>query len=108
MGPFDRPYANTIRGNALPCDYALPVPKSGTPDYDKMNVQYTSPTGQKTVFPNKKGAAACDAGGGWYYDVDPSTGGSPTKIVLCPTTCNDVKAKGGQVDVVVGCKTQVR
>jgi len=99
---------NTIRGDALPCEYALPVPESGTPDFGKMNVQHTPTTGAKQVFPNKSGAGACDAAGGWYYDVDPATGGTPTKIILCPTTCGDVKTAGGQVDVVVGCQTQVR
>ena len=97
---------NTIRGTALPCDYVLPVPEAGTPDYDKLNVQHTAPDGKKTVYPNTKDAASCGAGGGWYYDVDPASGGTPTKIVLCATTCQDVKGKGGQVDVVVGCKTQ--
>jgi len=100
---------NTIRGTALPCDYVLPTPAAGgEPDYDKMNVQHTDNAGAKTVFPNRSGAAACDAGGGWYYDVTPSPTASPKKVILCPSTCEAVKAKGGQIDVVVGCKTQVR
>lgn len=99
---------NKIRGNALPCDYVLPKPASGEPDYDKMNVQHTDPGGKKTLLPNRSGAGACDASGGWYYDVSPTGGGIPTKVILCPTTCDAVKAAGGQVDVVIGCKTQVR
>lgn len=99
---------NKIRGTALPCDYALPAPTSGTPDYDKMNVQHTDPAGKKTVLPNRSGAGSCDAAGGWYYDVSPSSGATPTRVILCPTSCDVVKTAGGQVDVVIGCKTQVR
>lgn len=97
-----------IRGVALPCEYNLPVPESGTPDYDKLNVQYTSASGAKTVYPNRSDASKCDASGGWYYDTNPSGGATPTKIILCPATCNAVKAPGGQVDVVIGCTTRVR
>lgn len=98
---------NQIRGTALPCDYKLPVPDSGVPDFDKLNVQHTAPDGKKTVYPRRDDATKCDASGGWYYDVDPKSG-MPSKITLCPSTCAAVKAAGGQVDVVIGCKTQVR
>jgi hypothetical protein len=99
-----------IRGSALPCDYAVPTPEAGTPDYDKVNVQYTSPSGT-TVIAYKKSAGACDpTNGGWYYDVDPSTGGVPTKITLCPKSCDTVKQSSGaaKVEVVLGCKTIVQ
>ncbi len=101
-----------IRGAALPCEYVVPTPASGTPDYDKINVQYTPGGGGKaTVLPQVKGgAAACGTSIGWYYDVDPSSG-TPTKITLCPTSCNDVKSgsgTGAKVDVLLGCKTIVK
>lgn len=100
---------NTIRGNALPCEYNVPKPASGIPDYGKVNVQHTTPTGNKALFGYSKTAASCDPqAGGWYYDVDPSGGGTPTKIVLCPASCSAVKSAGGQVDVVLGCQTVVR
>jgi hypothetical protein len=98
-----------IRGNALPCDYTVPKPANGTPDYEKVNVELTSGSG-KTLIANKKSAQGCDAAGGWSYDVDPSTGATPTKIVLCPATCDAVKQSSGaaQVDIVLGCKTIVK
>ncbi len=100
---------NAIRDNALPCEYDVPKPTSGIPDYGKVNVQHTSPAGAKSLLAYSKTAAACDSqAGGWYYDVDPAGGGSPTKIVLCPATCSAVKSAGGQVDVVLGCQTVVR
>lgn len=100
---------NTIRKSALPCEYNVPKPAEGIPDYGRVNVQHTTPTGNKSLFGYSKTAAACDAqGGGWYYDVDPASGGTPTKIVLCPASCSAVKSAGGQVDVVLGCQTVVR
>jgi Mg-chelatase subunit ChlD len=98
---------NTIRGTALPCDYNLPIPESGTPDYNKVNVEYTNPTGQKVVLPYVKSAANCGTTGGWYYDADPATGAKPTKIILCSNTCDKLKSAAGQgsVEVVQGCST---
>lgn len=100
-----------IRGAALPCDYNVPSPQSGTPDFGRVNVKFTDGAGKASVFPQAKGgASACDAGGGWYYDVDPATGGTPTKITLCPASCDAVKAggSGAKVDVLLGCQTIVK
>lgn len=98
---------NQIRGSALPCDYSIPTPDGGTPDYGKVNVQFTKGSGGKTTILNVKDASACDPGsGGWYYDIDPSDGGTPTKITLCPASCQSVKSDPqGKVDVLLGCKT---
>jgi hypothetical protein len=99
----------TIRGQALPCEYLVPKPEAGTPDYDKVNVQHTA-AGQTSLIGYKKNAQACDSAGGWYYDVDPSSGAIPGKIVLCPSSCDVVKAGGAnsKIDVLLGCKTIVK
>lgn len=99
---------NEVRGKALPCDYVLPSPDGGIPDYGKVNVQHTSPGGAKTVYPNVKNAGGCASGGGWYFDTGPSAGSPPGKIILCPATCTEANGAGGQVDVVLGCQTVVR
>jgi hypothetical protein len=101
---------DTIRGASLPCDYQLPVPESGTPDYTKVNVQYTSGGGNVSVIPYVTNAQGCDPqAGGWYYDVDPAGGAIPSKVVTCPATCNTIKADpGGKIDIVQGCKTIVK
>jgi hypothetical protein len=101
---------DTIRGASLPCDYQLPVPESGTPDTSKVNVQYTSGAGNVSVIPYVNDAQGCDPQtGGWHYDVDPAGATKPSKVVLCPATCNTVKADlTGKVDVVQGCKTIVK
>jgi Mg-chelatase subunit ChlD len=94
-----------LRGSALPCEYTLPVPKSGTPDYGKVNVQYTPGSGSATTLPNVKDASACTPQGGWYYNIAPSSG-TPTKVELCPATCDTVKKDSkAKVDIVQGCAT---
>lgn len=98
---------NAIRGQKLACEYLIPTPPPGeTLDYGKVNVEHT-PMGSAT--PNTifyvGSAANCNAtSGGWYYDADPAAGGSPTKIEICPATC-DVFGMGGQINISLGCAT---
>jgi hypothetical protein len=95
---------NDVRGS-LPCEYAIPVPKGGQPDFGKVNLDYT-PKGQPTEHLGYVPSPSdCAANGGWTYDVDPAQK-APTKIVLCPTSCARLRAgDGGTVDIVLGCKT---
>jgi hypothetical protein len=101
---------DTIRGSALPCDYAIPPSEGGTQDFGKVNVQHTTGAGAQSVLGYKKDAAGCGADEGWYYDVDPTSGAVPTKIALCPATCTAVKADTGnaKIDILLGCKTVVK
>ncbi|WP_437964257.1 hypothetical protein WMF04_31655 [Sorangium sp. So ce260] len=100
---------SAIRGKSLACEYQVPAPSSGqTLDYGTLNVQHTPSNGgtPSTIF-YVANEASCDAAaGGWYYDVDPATGGTPTKIVMCPATCTRFQ-EGGQVQLAVGCKTEI-
>lgn len=97
---------NAIRGQKLACEYLIPTPPAGeTLDYGKVNVEHT-PVGSST--PNTiyyvGSVDKCDAvTGGWYYDVDPATGGTPTKIEICPVTCTNFDA--GQINIALGCAT---
>jgi len=99
----------SIRGASLPCQYEVPVPEGGIPDYGEVNVQYTSGAGASSGVPYVKASAQCGTGGGWYYNTDPALGGTPSAILVCPTTCstlqNDPK---GQIEVVLGCQTVTR
>jgi len=99
---------NMIRGTALPCQYQIPVPAMGTPDYGKLNVHYTGGSGADLIVPYVEKSGDCDAKlGGWYYDVDPAEGGTPMTINVCPTTCSTLKSDpAGKVDIVLGCQTQ--
>jgi hypothetical protein len=96
---------DAIRTNALPCAYSIPQPSSGKLDYGLVNVQFSSGAGQTSTIGYAGGA--CTGRGGWTYDVDPRTA-TPTKIVICDSTCNGFKADPqGSVSIQLGCKTIV-
>lgn len=87
---------NAIRGTSVSCDLALQ--SSGILNPDDVSVIYTPGVGQPSVLPEVAGAQAC--GGGWYFD-NPN---NPTKITLCPSTCNAAKGDvGAKVEVSIGC-----
>jgi hypothetical protein len=101
---------DAIRGSTLPCEYEIPPSEAGLQDFSKVNVQHTTGAGATELLAYKTNAASCGAAAGWYYDVDPATGGIPTKIILCPTTCSAVKNETGaaKVEILLGCKTIVK
>jgi hypothetical protein len=92
-----------IRAAALSCEYPIPDTEE---EFDplKLNVIYTPGGGQPGTIPQAASAADCGSGDGWYYD-DPET---PTKILLCPHTCNDVQSDSeAHVSFAFGCPTEV-
>jgi len=91
---------------AIACSYTIPPSTGGTNvDFNKVNVQFTGGSGSSATIGHTGSSSACDKGG-WYYDVDPSTGMTPTKIIACPTTCSQFNADvSGHVDIVLGCAT---
>jgi hypothetical protein len=101
---------NAIRTTGLSCQYEIPPPTDGgTLDYFSVNVQFTSGTGQAVTIGNVANRAACSpTKGGWYYDVDPTTGGTPTTINVCDTSCTQLRGDAaGRVDILIGCKTEM-
>jgi hypothetical protein len=100
---------DAIRGASLPCNYQVPIPESGMPDYQDVNVEFTSSAGVSSGVPYVETATRCGTSGGWYYDVDPQGGGTPSAILVCPTTCSTLQTDAsGRVDVVLGCQTITR
>lgn len=97
-----------IRGAALGCEFDIPKPNQGTLDYNKVNVHYKGPQGEKDLG-YVGDMSKCDPGrGGWYYDVDPKSG-TPKRVLLCPSTCTEVQANkaASQVQLRFGCQTKV-
>jgi hypothetical protein len=95
-----------IRNRALPCQFEIPK-SNGTPiDFDRVNVTIRNAAGASSVLYAAK-AERCDPNsGGWYYDVDPTSGSVPRRIVACPATCDAVKSDPeAAVDLRFGCKT---
>ncbi|MGE0327948.1 MAG: vWA domain-containing protein [Polyangiaceae bacterium] len=91
---------NEIRGQALGCEYLMPTPTEGDADPDKLNVRYTPEGSAEEVFPRVSDASQCQGQAGWYYD-NPT---DPTKIILCPASCDRVKNLGGSVNIELGCE----
>jgi hypothetical protein len=98
---------DTIRGEGIACELQIPLPESGKPDFDRVNVYFTE-TDTAEVLYYATDAAGCDAGkGDWYYGLDDA--GHPTKIIACPATCARFQAATtGKVTIGVGCLTVVR
>jgi uncharacterized protein YegL len=93
-----------IRQQALPCQFVIPPPPDGkTLDPNLVNVEYTpGGMGMATKIPKAAGFADCGSGAGWYYDNE----AAPTKILLCPASCAQVKNDSqAKVDVAFGCKS---
>jgi hypothetical protein len=88
-----------IAGQVLTCNYAIPDPGPGqTLDPNKVNVQHNTQQGSSDI-PRDPSDTQCNTG--WNYSAD------KTQIVLCPDTCNRVKAEGGDIKIVFGCATKV-
>jgi hypothetical protein len=96
---------NQIRGTALGCNYSIPLPTTGVPDFNNVTVTYHPTSGGSKVIPHVGNMAACPASGdGWYYDNN----ASPTSIILCKPTCTTVTADStGEVDIYTPCTVVV-
>ncbi|HEY3806920.1 MAG TPA: vWA domain-containing protein [Kofleriaceae bacterium] len=97
---------NAIRHSVLGCTYQIPVPSSGMPDYQEVNVVYTpGGGGMPETIPNVADAAHCPASGNaWYYN----NAANPTQIILCSATCGVVTADtAGSVGIQLGCSTVI-
>ena len=99
---------STVRSVAVACEYTIPPPRGMPLDFAKVNVRFKKTTGMEDI-PYVQSAARCDpVRGGWYYDKDPATGATPTRVIVCDNTCRAFKADpNARVDLVFGCKTVV-
>ncbi|MDB4937845.1 MAG: hypothetical protein JWP87_4817 [Labilithrix sp.] len=90
--------------SSVACEYLIPAgnPASGVPAFDpffsrpyppQLNTMFIVPAGDANWHDGTYVATGDECGGayGFHYDVDPvSTGQMPTRIVLCPASCDDV------------------
>jgi hypothetical protein len=93
-----------IRGETLSCDFAMPKPVDPTKPIDPatINVTFTPGTGSAVTFAQVAAESGCGTTKSWYYD-DPT---SPTRIHLCPSTCNTVLADpDAKLEILLGCAT---
>lgn len=92
-----------VRGDALPCDYAIPAQVVGGQfEVTEVNVVVTYSGKEPAFIPQVQ---SCDEGEGWKYD-DPS---KPGRIVLCPGTCGKLnKDFGAKIEIALGCETIIK
>jgi Mg-chelatase subunit ChlD len=97
-----------IRNATQSCDFALPMPKMGQIDVGKVNVIVKTGAGKTDLAYVAKPEKCTDGKGGWYYDKDPSSGGQPGRLVLCPSSCAAMRNDpAGSVDVAFGCTSRL-
>lgn len=91
-----------VAGQISTCEYVIPPSPAGqTLNPQKVNVLYTKGDGTESSI-GKGDPANCESG--WKYDDE----ANPTKIVLCGSDCDGVKADlGSKIDVIFGCDTVV-
>jgi von Willebrand factor type A domain len=89
--------------STITCDYVIPTSEMQL-NYGEVDVQTVIGAGGTPSFIGKvDGAAACAPKGGWFYDVSPDAG-TPSKITLCPQSCEPLKASPeSSVKILLGC-----
>jgi hypothetical protein len=93
-----------VRGKAIPCEIGLPEKVSkGEVSYGLVNVTYSK--GGVPPAEDLLQDPTCASGVGWRYD----DATKPTKIILCPATCDAVHADPkAKIDVLLGCATKIK
>jgi hypothetical protein len=93
---FQKIAADVVQKAQLACELPFPEPPPGeTLDPNTIQLVYTDGSGQTSTFVQVADAAACNPGS---FFVENET------IVLCPATCDLVRADDtGKIDVTFGC-----
>jgi hypothetical protein len=96
---------NDIRKGTLTCDYQIPVIPGKPLDLNLVNIRVRigPPPAMPQLINKVTDASQCGTTqGGWYFDNN----ASPTKITLCPATCDPMlKTTGSNLDVLIGCSS---
>jgi hypothetical protein len=106
VGTAVRTALNRIRGAAaIPCELELPEPPPGEGlDLDRINLSHEADDCSLSLFSAVQDEAACGDEDGWYYDSPDD----PTRLLLCPRSCERVSGPGGNLYYSVGCDTRIR
>ena len=94
-----------IRAGVISCEYTLPIPPAseGVLDLESVELSFTPGKNDDPVTIKKVASAeTCGATTGGYYYDDPK---NPSKVVLCPASCTDVRGAtlDAKVEIVFGC-----
>lgn len=98
-----------VQTASIACQYTIPAPSGGTAlDYNKVNVYFSTSAMASTALFYVGSKDRCDPDkGGWYYDVNPATGGTPKEIIACDQSCTQQfkTDPSAQVNIALGCMT---
>jgi len=96
-----------IRTSALACEFILPEVAGQSPNLDAVRVSTTlGGGGPVTSVAQVENGQACAGGPGWFFDNPVGGDPPPTKILLCPESCDPlVRSTGNRLDVSIGCPT---
>jgi hypothetical protein len=91
--------------STISCDYKLPT-GGAVLDFGEVNVKTKVDNAAFIDLFKVANAAACGTKAGWFYDVEPNGLVVPSKISLCPASCDPLKAaKSSSMQIVIGCAT---
>jgi len=99
---------NEIRAGTLQCELKVPdAPTGQTLRYDRVNIELTAGTDTRNLLYVENEAGCTGAELGWFYDVDPATGATPTTIRICPDSCTELQTLGSDatLEIRLGCAT---
>jgi hypothetical protein len=89
-----------IRTSALACEFVLPQGSR----LDDVRVTTSLGSGVPMSVDQVANSQACAGQPGWFYDGVPGSDAPPTKILLCPESCDPlVRSTGNRMDVSIGC-----
>jgi len=80
---------NEVRVIATSCEFALDLQSTEPVDYEDVWIRVSDKqTGTQTWVKRVSGESACDPqSGGFYYDVPPGGPVEPSRVILCPASC---------------------
>lgn len=83
------------------------APNGQTLSYDRVNIELTTGTDTRSLLYVESHAGCSGMELGWYYDVDPLSGETPTTIRICPDSCTELQALGSDatLEIRLGCAT---
>lgn len=88
-----------ISFRAVPCEYDIP-PVIANEDPNTVQVVYSPGGMNPQILPRVSGAGLCGNTLSWYFD----NAMSPTKVMLCSTSCNAIKQDAAAVvELEAGC-----
>jgi hypothetical protein len=102
---------DAIRRSASSCAYVIPAEGRKPADQTPAKVAIRIGMSGAPIFVGQVSSQQdCGNGAGWYYERSPTSGDgptetSPTRITLCPASCDSVvNTSGSHLDVEVGCE----